>query len=288
MIKKQKQLDATELYLKEIGRTPLLTAKEEIFYSLKEKAGDMAARQRMITSNLRLVVKIARRYLNRGLPLLDLIEEGNIGLIRAVAKYQPEKGFRFSTYATYWIRQSVERGVMNQSRTIRLPIHVVKELNIYQRTARELAQHQEQPATTQQIADKLDCAEARVNKFFLINDLTTSVDNTATPEASFNLLDTLTNSEQLEPHEILHSGNTTQWIENWLYELTDRHREVICRRFGLLGYEESTLKMISHEIGLTRERIRQIQIDALKRLRDLLDDQGFKFENLPDRYTSLA
>lgn len=135
-----KSLDATQLYLGEIGFSPLLTAEEEVLYARRALRGDEAARKRMIESNLRLVVKISRRYSNRGLALLDLIEEGNLGLIRAVEKFDPERGFRFSTYATWWIRQTIERALMNQTRTIRLPIHVVKELNIYLRTARELSQ----------------------------------------------------------------------------------------------------------------------------------------------------
>lgn len=285
---KQKNLDSTQIYLNEIGKAPLLTAKEEVYYSRKQKEGDVAARQRMIESNLRLVVKIARRYLNRGLPLLDLIEEGNLGLIRAVEKFDPEKGFRFSTYATYWIKQFAERALMNQSRTIRLPIHVVKELNVYLRTARELAHHQEHEPTPQEIADKIDCPVAGVNKLFSVNESTSSIDSSVSMDPSFNLLDTLSNNDQLDPYEMVQHGDTTDWIEEWLYELTDRHREVICRRFGLLGHEATTLRAISEEIGLTRERIRQIQVDALKRLRGLLDEQGFNFEDLPDRFTVSA
>ena len=144
------QLDATRLYLNEIGFSPLLTAEEEVFYSRKLLKGDEAARKKMIECNLRLVVKISRRYLNRGLALLDLIEEGNLGLIRAVEKFDPERGFRFSTYATWWIRQTIERAIMNQTRTIRLPIHVVKELNIYLRTSRELIQKLDHEPTAEE------------------------------------------------------------------------------------------------------------------------------------------
>jgi len=283
---KTNNLDSTQLYLNQIGKTPLLTAKEEIYYSRKEKQGDMAARQRMIESNLRLVVKIARRYLNRGLSLLDLIEEGNLGLIRAVEKYDPEKGFRFSTYATYWIKQFVERAIMNQSRTIRLPIHVVKELNVYLRTARELTQEHE--PTVKEIAEKADCPVANVEKLFRVSESTVSVDSSSSIDPTYNHLDSLSNSEQMDPYEIVQHGDTSNWIEEWLFELTDRHREVICRRFGLLGHDATTLKAISEEIGLTRERIRQIQVDALKRLRALLDEQGFSFEDLPDRYSISA
>ena len=150
------QLDATRLYLSEIGFSPLLTADEEKHYSRLALKGDEAARKKMIECNLRLVVKIARRYLNRGLALLDLIEEGNLGLIRAVEKFDPERGFRFSTYATWWIRQTIERAIMNQTRTIRLPIHVVKEINIYLRAARHLSQTLDHEPSTEEIADMLD------------------------------------------------------------------------------------------------------------------------------------
>ncbi len=284
----RKNLDSTQLYLNQIGKSPLLTAKEEVYYSRLQKKGDESARKRMIESNLRLVVKIARRYLNRGLPLLDLIEEGNLGLIRAVEKFDPEKGFRFSTYATYWIKQFAERAIMNQSRTIRLPIHVVKELNVYLRASRELTNSQEHEPTPQEIADKIDCPVENVNKLFCVSDSTTSYDSSASSDPAYNHLDALSNVDQMDPYEIVQHGNATNFIEDWLFELTDRHREVICRRFGLLGHEATTLRAISEEIGLTRERIRQIQVDALKRLRVLLDEQGFNFEDLPDRYSVAA
>ncbi|CHQ67946.1 RNA polymerase sigma subunit RpoS (sigma-38) [Salmonella enterica subsp. enterica serovar Typhi] len=152
----QRVLDATQLYLGEIGYSPLLTAEEEVYFARRALRGDVASRRRMIESNLRLVVKIARRYGNRGLALLDLIEEGNLGLIRAVEKFDPERGFRFSTYATWWIRQTIERAIMNQTRTIRLPIHIVKELNVYLRTARELSHKLDHEPSAEEIAEQLD------------------------------------------------------------------------------------------------------------------------------------
>jgi RNA polymerase nonessential primary-like sigma factor len=283
-----KLLDSTQLYLNQIGKAPLLTPEEEIYYSRLEKQGDEKARQRMIESNLRLVVKIARRYLNRGLPLLDLIEEGNLGLIRAVEKFDPERGFRFSTYATYWIKQFVERSLMNHSRTIRLPIHVVKELNSYLRTARELAQHQEHEPTPREIAEKMECSVDDVNKLFAVNESTTSVEPSANLENDYNFVESLSDNDHLEPSELVLNGAATEWIEEWLLKLKDRHREVICRRFGLLGYEATTLRAISEEIGLTRERIRQIQVDALKKLRLMLDQEGYTFDDLPERFTHSA
>ncbi|MGL4836858.1 MAG: sigma-70 family RNA polymerase sigma factor, partial [Shewanella sp.] len=172
----QKNLDATQLYLGEIGFSPLLSAEEEVYFSRKALKGCEKSRNRMIESNLRLVVKIARRYNNRGLALLDLIEEGNLGLIRAVEKFDPERGFRFSTYATWWIRQTIERAIMNQTRTIRLPIHVVKELNVYLRTARELAQKLDHEPTAEEIAEKLQVSSADVSRMLKLNEKITSVD----------------------------------------------------------------------------------------------------------------
>ena len=229
-------LDATQIYLSEIGFSPLLSAEEEVYFSRLSLKGDEASRKRMIVSNLRLVVKIARRYNNRGLPLLDLIEEGNLGLIRAVEKFDPERGFRFSTYATWWIRQTIERAIMNQTRTIRLPIHVVKELNIYLRTSRELVQKLDHDV----IADeKSDCPEGN-----------------------------------------LQSEDMSNNIVSWLNELNSKQKEVLARRFGLMGYEAATLEDVGREIGLTRERVRQIQVEALKRLRDILSQQNLSIETI--------
>lgn len=172
----QRVLDATQLYLGEIGFSPLLTAEEEVFFARRALRGDVAARRRMIESNLRLVVKISRRYNNRGLALLDLIEEGNLGLIRAVEKFDPERGFRFSTYATWWIRQTIERAIMNQTRTIRLPIHIVKELNVYLRTARELAHVLDHEPSAEEIAGELDKPVEDVSRMLKLNERITSVD----------------------------------------------------------------------------------------------------------------
>ena len=184
-----KSLDATQLYLGEIGFSPLLTAEEEVLYARRALRGDEAARKRMIESNLRLVVKISRRYSNRGLALLDLIEEGNLGLIRAVEKFDPERGFRFSTYATWWIRQTIERALMNQTRTIRLPIHVVKELNIYLRTARELSQKLDHEPTAEEIATKLDKPVGDVSKMLRLNERVSSVDTPIGGDGEKALLD---------------------------------------------------------------------------------------------------
>ncbi|MCB5162033.1 RNA polymerase sigma factor RpoS [Marinomonas algarum] len=274
-------LDVTQLYLSEIGFTPLLTMEEEVFFSRLALKGDESARKRMIESNLRLVVKISRRYLNRGLSLLDLIEEGNLGLMRAVEKFDPERGFRFSTYATWWIRQTIERAIMNQTRTIRLPIHVVKELNIYLRAARELTQQLDHEPSAEEIADKLDCPVEDVQKILGLNEKVSSLDATFGGEhndKSFTevLADTLHQGPEADRQE----GDVQQSIDLWLNELDEKQREVITRRFGLRGHEASTLEYVGEEIGLTRERVRQIQMEALRKLRLIIDKKGLSLDDV--------
>jgi len=276
----QKNLDATQLYLGEIGFSPLLSAEEEVYFSRKALKGCEKSRNRMIESNLRLVVKIARRYNNRGLALLDLIEEGNLGLIRAVEKFDPERGFRFSTYATWWIRQTIERAIMNQTRTIRLPIHVVKELNVYLRTARELAQKLDHEPTAEEIAEKLQVSSADVSRMLKLNEKITSVDIPLGGDNDKALLDVLADDDSVGPDYKVQDEDISNSVVKWLNELNTKQREVLARRFGLLGYEPSTLEDVGAEIGLTRERVRQIQVEALKRLRDLLGSQGLSVEAL--------
>ncbi len=274
----QRTLDATQLYLSEIGFSPLLTADEEKFFARKALKGDGAARKRMIESNLRLVVKISRRYLNRGLSLLDLIEEGNLGLIRAVEKFDPERGFRFSTYATWWIRQTIERAIMNQTRTIRLPIHVVKELNIYLRAARELTQKLDHEPSAEEIAALVDRPVEDVKRMLGLNERVTSVDVPLGPDSDRSLLDTIADHQVSDPAELLQDEDMRASIGEWLEELTEKQREVISRRFGLAGFEGATLEEVGREIGLTRERVRQIQVEALRRLREILERQGLSGE----------
>ncbi|WP_448212105.1 RNA polymerase sigma factor RpoS [Colwellia sp. MEBiC06753] len=271
-------LDATQLYLSEIGFSPLLSAEEEVYFSRLSLKGDEKARKRMIESNLRLVVKIARRYNNRGLPLLDLIEEGNLGLIRAVEKFDPERGFRFSTYATWWIRQTIERAIMNQTRTIRLPIHVVKELNIYLRAARDLVQKLDHEPTAEEIAAALDKPVADVSKMLRLNERITSVDTPFGGESDKALLDVIPDEKGSGPESDLQTSDLNNNIVEWLGELNSKQREVLARRFGLMGYEAATLEDVGMEIGLTRERVRQIQVEALKRLRDILSQQNLSIE----------
>ena len=278
-----KTLDATQLYLSEIGYSPLLTAEEEVHFARRALKGCEASRKRMIVSNLRLVVKIARRYNNRGLALLDLIEEGNLGLIRAVEKFDPERGFRFSTYATWWIRQTIERAIMNQTRTIRLPIHVVKELNVYLRTARELAQELDHEPTAEDIALHLDKPIDEVSKMLRLNERISSVDTPIGGENDKALLDILADDNESSPEDELQDSNIKQNIVSWLQELNVKQREVLARRFGLMGYEPSTLEDVGAEIGLTRERVRQIQVEGLRRLKDMLSSQGLDLESVFSR-----
>jgi RNA polymerase nonessential primary-like sigma factor len=273
-------LDATQLYLNEIGFSPLLTPQEEVHFARLAQKGDPAGRKRMIESNLRLVVKIARRYVNRGLSLLDLIEEGNLGLIRAVEEFDPERGFRFSTYATWWIRQTIERAIMNQTRTIRLPIHVVKELNVYLRAARELTQKLDHEPSAEEIANLLEKPVGEVKRMLGLNERVSSVDVSLGPDSDKTLLDTLSDDRPTDPCELLQDDDLSQSIDQWLTELTEKQREVVIRRFGLRGHESSTLEEVGREIGLTRERVRQIQVEALKRLREIMEKNGLSGESL--------
>lgn len=274
----QRTLDATQMYLSEIGFSPLLSAEEERHYARLALRGDAAGRRRMIESNLRLVVKISRRYLNRGLSLLDLIEEGNLGLIRAVEKFDPERGFRFSTYATWWIRQTIERAIMNQTRTIRLPIHVVKELNVYLRAARELTQRLDHEPSAEEIAELVDKPVEDVKRMLGLNERVTSVDVPLGPDSDRSLLDTIADQNVSDPAELLQEEDMRESIAAWLEELNEKQREVIARRFGLGGYESATLEEVGRAIGLTRERVRQIQVEALRRLREILERQGLDSE----------
>lgn len=276
----EEALDATRMYLGEIGYSPLLTAEEEVYYARRALKGDEAARKRMIESNLRLVVKIARRYINRGLPLLDLIEEGNLGLIHAVEKFDPERGFRFSTYATWWIRQTIERGIMNQTRTIRLPIHVIKEINLYLRAARQLSQQLDREPSAEEIAGVLDKPIGDVKRMLGLNERIASVDTPIGKDGDRLLLDAIPDDNNTDPSALLQSEDLHNVLERWLDKLSDKQREVVERRFGLNGYDKATLEEVGSSIGVTRERVRQIQMDALKRLRQILESEGLSEEAL--------
>ncbi len=276
----ENHFDATRIYLNELGKSKLLTADQEKTYGSRALKGDDEARRIMIESNLRLVVKISRRYLNRGLPLLDLIEEGNLGLIRAVEKFDPERGFRFSTYATWWIRQTIERAIMNQTRTIRLPIHIVKEMNVYLKAQKHLAQTMDHDPTAEDIAQYLDKPLKTVEKMLKLNERVTSVDIPGGKDFDKPLLESISDDADSTPVEKLQEEGMKNNITDWLYQLSEKQREVICRRYGLCGYEHSTLEQVATELGVTRERIRQIQMDALKRLKEIIEFNGFSFESI--------
>ena len=274
------ELDATRLYLAEIGYAPLLKAEQEIQLARLAQQGDTAARNRMVECNLRLVVKIARRYLNRGMSLLDLIEEGNLGLIHAVEKFDPDRGYRFSTYATWWIRQTIERGIMNQTRTIRLPIHIIKEINSYLRAARGLAQTLDHEPSHEEIAEAMDKSVGEVKRILSLNERVTSIDLPVGREEERSLLDTLADEATLDPVSALQDHDLYVKLDVWLDQLTDKQRIVVERRFGLNGQERATLEQVGNEIGVTRERVRQIQLDALRRMRQILERDGFSADLL--------
>ena len=272
--------DPTRLYLSEIGVSPLLTADEEKHFARRAQRGDLAARQRMIESNLRLVVKISRRYINRGLPLLDLIEEGNLGLIHAVKKFDPERGFRFSTYATWWIRQTIERAIMNQSGTVRLPIHIIKDINSCLRAARKLRQSQDTEPTAAQIADHTGRDIQEVERLLSLHNRVTiragGDDDEAGP------VDRLQAKRSAEPARRAQKDKVERLVDRWVSELNEKQRAVVERRFGLRGYRRATLEQIGNEIGVTRERVRQIQLDALKTLRAMMESQGISGDVILD------
>ena len=273
-----KAIDPTQLYLWEIGFSPLLTAEEEVHYARLLQKGDAKARNKMIESNLRLVVKIARRYYNRGMEFLDLIEEGNLGLLRAVEKFDPERGFRFSTYATWWIRQSIERAIMNQTRTVRLPIHMVRKLNTYLVAARQLTKEQDREPTHKEIANALHKPIEDVQDIMGLNERVVSLDVLVGGETNSGpgrpLLDALADKHKLDPAELLADERMAEKLEECMALLNDKQAEVLSRRFGLHGFERQTLEEVGEAIGLTRERVRQIQMNGLKSLREIMLKRG--------------
>ena len=272
-------LDATRMYLNEIGFSPLLSAEEEVYFSRLVQKGDEPSRKRMIESNLRLVVKIARYYMNRGLAFLDLIEEGNLGLIHAVEKFDPERGFRFSTYATWWIRQTIERALMNQTRTIRLPVHVLKQINSYQKTARRMAQSMDHEPTAEEVADRLDLPLKEVQNILGMSERLSMVESAGLDKDKL-LQETVADEKQLDPSSLLQLEEVQSCLHIWMEQLNEKQREVVEQRFGLNDNEVSTLEEVGERIGVTRERVRQIQVEALRRLRKTLEKEGISVDQL--------
>lgn len=266
--------DVTRIYLSEIGRTALLTADEEKSLARAAEQGCVASRQRMIQANLRLVVKVSRAYINRGLPLLDLIEEGNLGLIRAVEKFDPERGCRFSTYATWWIRQSVERAIMNQCRTVRLPIHVIRELTVFLRASRELEQQLGRKPTPDEIAAHIDRPVEDLHTLFRLNEPTSSADEPMSSGSDRPLVEMLTDDSQGDPESEYADMAANALLDHWLELLPPQQRTVVEHRFGLHGKGRRTLEEVGQLLGVTRERVRQVQIAALVRLREISNKEG--------------
>jgi RNA polymerase nonessential primary-like sigma factor len=270
--------DVTQLYLNDVGQHPLLSPEEELRLARRVREGDFAARQTMIESNLRLVVSIARHYTHRGVALPDLIEEGNLGLIHALTKFDPERGFRFTTYATWWIRQAVERAILNQARTIRVPAHVVRELNVVLRAQRHLETHMPvdgRETTLEDVAHLLDKPVADIERLLRLKEHVLSLDQPLDRESGATLADGLADDDARAPELMLHVAEIESAVGGWLAELNARQRTVIERRYGLNGHDVATLDVLAREMGVTRERVRQIQGEALDKLRAKLARRGY-------------
>ena len=266
--------DVTQIYFNEIGHNALLSAQEEAVLTRLVKQDDFAARQKMIECNLRLVVNIAKHYTNHGVALLDLIEEGNMGMMHALDKFDPERGFRFSTYATWWVRQNIERCIMNQSRTIRLPVHVIKDLNIILQAARHLEAHTGKEPKPEDVAHLLGRPVKEVQRMLSLNMSMMSLDAPLDIDPLLSIGDVMADDHNLGPDLILEQSEIKHRVQEWLNRLNDKQRYIIEKRYGLNGYEIQTLEQLAKTLDLTRERVRQIQLEALETLRGILRCDG--------------
>ncbi|MEE9493550.1 MAG: RNA polymerase sigma factor RpoS [Gammaproteobacteria bacterium] len=276
------QHDATSLYLKEIGYSPLLTAEEEVRYGRLVHQGNRSARNKLIVSNLRLVANIAKTYRNRGLALLDLIEEGNLGLMHAIEKFDPERGFRFSTYATWWIRQAVERAIMNQSRTVRLPVHIAKQLNSCLRVSSRISQTLDHEPKIRELADTMGKPVSEIDKLLALKNNAISVDMPVNGDTGKCFGDDIADDKNTDPANVIEAQYLEIHIDEWLQMLSAKQRQIVEQRFGLHGHKTLTLEELGLQLDITRERVRQIQLDALKSLRGMMEKKGFSSDVLLD------
>ncbi len=268
--------DATQRYLNRIGLRPLLTQEQEIHYATRANQGDFSARQVMIEHNLRLVVSIAKHYIDRGVALLDMIEEGNLGLMHEISKFEPERGFRFSTYATWWIRQSIERAIMNQARTIRLPVHRIRELNQVLRAKYHLESRlfDGHDARLEDIAHLVERSVDEVRETLGMADHVTSLDTPIDGDPNSSLLDILADGAQQGPEADAEHHEMISLVRHWLSTIPAKQRQVIMRRFGIDNGSPATLEELAEEMGVTRERVRQIQQEGLIRLKRAMLARG--------------
>ncbi|MEP7151029.1 MAG: sigma-70 family RNA polymerase sigma factor [Nitrospira sp.] len=273
-------LDTIKSYLREVRKSTLLNFKQEQSLGKRVMAGDEAARQEMIEANLRLVISIGKRYMNRGFPFADIVEEGNLGLIKAVEKFNYKRGFRFSTYASWWIRQFIERAIINQGKLVRLPVHVVERLNRYLGKVEQLVHELGREPRTEEVAAKLKTSEAEVDDLKQLVRTTCSLDSPISDRQDTFLRDVIEDPLCLTPAETTEGVMRRAELMAWVKELPEKERTVILARFGLDGAESRTLEEIGREMGLTRERVRQIETAALVRLRGIIERKTMKRADL--------
>ena len=276
----QKGLDAIKYYLKEIRKTPLLTFEQEQSLAKRIEQGDQEARAKMIEANLRLVVAIGKKYINRGLQFSDIIEEGNLGLIRAVEKFQYQRGFKFSTYASWWIKQSIERAIVNQTRTIRLPVHIAEIVNSYMRATRQLTQALGREPQIEEIAKKMKVTIDKVRSISQVVRETYSLDMLIGDQEEDTLKDILQDDNALSPASFSEEIKRREHIDAWLQQLSISEQKIIKMRFGLSDGESRTLDTIGKAFGITRERVRQIETQALKKLRAITEKKNIQLAEM--------